>query len=65
MFDFNKITIDRISKEDMLTILQALDYTYENERIEQFLILKDSLVTDLCSLTGANTQEDLINVLTS
>ena len=41
MFDFNKITIDQLSKTDLLAILQALDYTYEHNKIENFRILKD------------------------
>lgn len=64
MFDFDKITIDRLSKEDMLIILQALDYTYENKKIEQFHSLKESLVDDLCSLAELSSQEELIDVLT-
>lgn len=64
MFDFEKITIDRLSKEEMLMILQALDYTYENKKIEQFLNLKESLVLELCSLTGASSQDELLEILT-
>ena len=50
MFDFNKITIDQLSKTDLLAILQALDYTYEHNKIENFKVLKDSIVSDMCSL---------------
>ena len=63
MFDFNKITIDQLSKEDLLAILQALDYTYENNKIEQFKILRDSIVSDMCSIEDISSQEELLKVL--
>ena len=63
MFDFNKITIDQLSKEDLLAILQALDYTYEKNKIEQFKILRDSIVSDMCSIADISSQEELLKVL--
>ncbi|EFM38890.1 hypothetical protein HMPREF1142_2306 [Peptostreptococcaceae bacterium AS15] len=63
MFDFNKITIDQLSKTDLLAILQALDYTYEHNKIENFRILKDSIVSDMCSIAGIASQEELLEVL--
>ena len=63
MFDFNKITIDQLSKEDLLAILQALHYTYENNKIEQFKILRDSIVSDMCSIADISSQEELLKVL--
>ena len=63
MFDFNKITIDQLSKEDLLAILSALDYTYENNKIEQFKILRDSIVSDMCSIADISSQEELLKVL--
>lgn len=63
MFDFNKITIDQLSKTDLLAILQALDYTYEHTKIEQFSTLKESIVTDMCNIADIESQEKLIEVL--
>lgn len=63
MFDFNKITIDELSKTDLLAILQALDYTYEHTKIEQFYTLKESIVTDMCNIADIDSQEKLIEVL--
>lgn len=65
MFKFDTITIDRLSKEDMLMILQALDYTYENKKIDEFLKLKNTLMDDLCTLAEVNSQEELLNILAS
>lgn len=64
MFDFDRITIDQLSKEDMLLILQALDYTYENKKIEQFSNLKNTLIDDLCALAEIKSQEQLLDILT-
>lgn len=63
MFDFNKITIDQLSKTDLLAILQALDYTYEHTKIEQFSTLKESIVMDMCNIAEIESQEKLIEVL--
>ena len=46
MINFDKISIDQISKRDLLIIIQALDYTYENTKIEDFSKLKDSLLEE-------------------
>lgn len=65
MFDFNKITIDQLSKTDLLAIIQALDYTYEQNKIEQFKNLRDSIVSDMCSIAGISNQDELLKVLMS
>lgn len=65
MFNFDRITIDRLSKEDMLMILQALDYTYESKKIDQFLNLKNTLINDLCTLAEVDSQDELLNILAS
>lgn len=51
MQNFDKISIQEMSKEDMLLIIQALDYTGQNTKIDDFLILKDSFVKELSSLS--------------
>ncbi|TRW26263.1 hypothetical protein FL857_06140 [Criibacterium bergeronii] len=63
MFNFDKVTIDRLSKTDLLAIIQALDYTYEHKNIEQFKILKDSILEDMCKISGIKDQDELIKVL--
>ena len=50
MMDFDKISIQEMSKEDMLLILEALEYTAVNTKVEDFLDLKDSIVGELSSL---------------
>lgn len=50
MMDFDKITIQEMSKNDMLLIIEALEYTGKNTKIEQFLSLRNSIVEELASL---------------
>ena len=53
---FDKISIDQISKRDLLLIIKSLEYTFENTKLDEFINLKNSLVKELCFL--ANTTED-------
>lgn len=63
MINFDKISIDQISKHDFLVILQALDYTYEHTKIEAFSKLKDILMKELSSLTETDNPDQLVNLL--
>ena len=65
MINFDKISIDQISKRDLLIIIQALDYTYENTKIEDFSKLKDSLLEELRLLAEVPTQDELIKMLSA
>ncbi|QZY56340.1 hypothetical protein [Crassaminicella profunda] len=59
MEDFDKISIQEISKKDMLMILQALEYTGENTKIDAFISLKDSILQQLCLLAETAEEEFL------
>ena len=62
MQEFEKISIAEISKKDMLIILEALEYTGRNTKIDTFLKLKNSIIKELSEL--ADTSEDeFINYL--
>lgn len=63
MFEFDKVTIDRLSKTDLLAIIQALDYTYEHTKIEQFSSLKESIINDMCKIAGIKGQDELVKQL--
>ena len=65
MIDFDKITIDQLSKRDLLIIIQALDYTFENTKIEDFSRLKDSLLEELRLLAEVSTQDEIIKILSA
>lgn len=51
MNNFDKITIQEMSKSDMLLIIQALEYTGQNTKIDDFLTLKDSFIKELSILS--------------
>lgn len=53
---FDKISIDQISKRDLLLIIKSLEYTFENTKIEEFMNLRNNIVKELCFLS--NTSEE-------
>lgn len=59
MRDFDKISIQEMSKEDMLMIIEALEYTGTNTGIEEFTDLKNSILKELSSLSDTNSEEFL------
>ena len=62
MQEFEKISISEISKQDMLIILEALDYTGKNTNIDAFLRLKDNIVKELSELADTS-EEEFLNYL--
>ncbi|WP_425449164.1 hypothetical protein [Dethiothermospora halolimnae] len=62
MNEFDKISIAEMSKQDMLMIIEALDFTGKNANENAFLNLKDSIIKELSVLYGGN-EEDFINYL--
>lgn len=60
---FDRISIEQISKRDLLLILKALEYTYENTKIEEFKGLQESLVEELCVLTEIKSPQEFLNIL--
>lgn len=62
MREFDKISIQEISKNDMLLIIEALEFTGNNTKIDDFLNLKKSIVEELSSLAEVS-EEDFIEYL--
>ncbi len=62
MHEFDKISIQEMSKKDMLMILEALDYTGKSTNVEDFLLLKDNIVEEL-SLLAETSKDEFINYL--
>lgn len=56
MRDFDKISIQEMSKNDMLLIIEALEYTGKNTKIDEFLTLRSNILQELSSL--AEISED-------
>ena len=59
MRTFDKISIQEISKEDMLMIIEALEYTGTNTKVDAFLMLRDSILKELASLAESSEEEFL------
>ncbi len=62
MEEFSAITVEEISKRDMLLIIKALEYTGENTKIPSFIELKNAMVKQLSLLANA-TEEDFMEFL--
>lgn len=62
MKEFDKISIQEMSKEDMLMIIEALEYTGTSTNIEGFIDLKNSILKELSSL-AESTEEEFLNYL--
>ena len=60
----DQVSINALSKRDLLLILKALEYTNENTGLEDFIDLRNNIVKELCFLTET-TEADFINYLES
>ena len=62
MRKFDKISIQEISKDDMLMIIEALEYTGEKTKIDDFIQLKNNIVKQLSAL-AESSEEEFLNYL--
>ena len=60
----DQVSINALSKRDLLLILKALEYTNENTGLEDFIDLRNNIVKEISFLTET-TEEDFINYLES
>jgi hypothetical protein len=58
----DQVSINALSKRDLLLILKALEYTNENTGLEDFIDLRNSIVKELCFLT-TTTEEQFVSYL--
>lgn len=54
MQEFDKISIQEMSKDDMLLIIKALEYTGNETKISDFIDLKNSMLEELSALAEIN-----------
>ena len=59
MRDFDKITIQEMSKDDMLLIIEALEYTGKQTGIDDFIKLRKNILEELSSLAEISEDEFL------
>ncbi len=57
MRDFDKISIQEMSKNDMLMILEALEFTGKETKINDFIELKENILEELSAIAEVNKDE--------
>lgn len=57
MESIDQVSINDLSKRDLLLIIKALEFTGENTKLEEFANLKNSIVKELCFLTETTEKE--------
>ncbi|MCC0782061.1 hypothetical protein IR152_02835 [Clostridioides sp. ES-S-0108-01] len=57
-----KVSINSLSKRDLLLIIKSLEYTNENTQISDFIDLRNNIVKELCFLTDTK-EEDFLDYL--
>ena len=61
---FDQVSINALSKRDLLLIIKALEYTSENTGLEDLIDLRNNMVKEICFLSETS-EEDFINYLES
>ncbi|NMB08739.1 MAG: hypothetical protein GX981_10180 [Tissierellia bacterium] len=59
MNNFDKISIQEISKKDMLLIIEALEYTGLRTNIREYIDLRNNMVQELSNLAETSEEEFL------
>jgi hypothetical protein len=59
MESFDKISIQEISKKDMLMIIEALEYTGLHTNIKEFIDLRNNMVQELIKIAETTEEEFL------
>lgn len=60
----DQVSINALSKRDLLLIIKALEYTNENTGLNEFIELRNSIIKELCFLTNT-TEEVFVTYLES
>jgi len=58
----DQVSINALSKRDLLLIIKALEFTNKNTNLNDFIELRNSIVKELCFLTET-TEETFIEYL--
>ena len=54
-----KVSINSLSKRDLLLIIKSLEYTNENTQLSDFIDLRNNIVKELCFLTDTKEKDFL------
>lgn len=64
MENFDKVSLEEISRKDLLLILKALEFTYKQTRDNEYINLRKSIVGEL-SILAESDERELIKRLES
>lgn len=53
----NQVSINALSKRDLLLIIKALEFTNENTGLNDFIDLRNNIVKEICFLTETSEEE--------
>lgn len=53
----NQVSINALSKRDLLLIIKALEFTNENTGLDDFIDLRNNIVKEICFLTETSEEE--------
>jgi hypothetical protein len=56
------VSINSLSKRDLLLIIKALEYTTENTNLQDFIELRNNIIKELCFLTSTS-EDDFVSYL--
>ena len=57
METFEKISIEQISRKELLLILKSLEFTFEKTGVDDFMQLRSSILEELCFLTESSADD--------
>ena len=57
MESIDQVSINDLSKRDLLLLIKALEFTGENTKLNEFINLKNNIVKELCFLTETREEE--------
>ncbi|MCT4585192.1 MAG: hypothetical protein N4A54_09735 [Peptostreptococcaceae bacterium] len=57
MENFNKVSLEEISRKDLLLILKSLEFTYEQTGDAEYINLRKSIVSELSILADSDERE--------
>ncbi|WXR61597.1 hypothetical protein WG909_15010 [Peptostreptococcaceae bacterium AGR-M142] len=57
MENFDKVSLEEISRKDLLLILKSLEFTYKKTGDDEYINLRKSIVSELSILADSDERE--------
>lgn len=62
MENFDKVSLEEISRKDLLLILKSLEFTYKQTGDNDYINLRESIVSELSILAQSDEKELIKNL---